>query len=237
VKVIGLLSRKGGVGKTTLACHLAVLAQEAGRRAVLIDLDPQRSAAGWWRAREAETPQLVETEPGQLSGILDAAREDSVDLVLVDTRPSVEADAVHVATLADYVLIPTRPSILDLRAILGTLDIIKGASRRAMIVLNACPPARGAGEASIVSDARQALKAFGVPVSANTLTQRAAFSQAMVAGLTATEAEPDGKAAKEMRALWRTIEKELLDETQAELGRRLGNQRKPSAAKRQPVSS
>jgi chromosome partitioning protein len=129
--------------------------------------------------------------------------------VLLDTRPSVEADAVHVATLADYVLIPTRPSILDLRAILGTLDIIKGASRRAMIVLNACPPARGAGEASIVSDARQALKAFGVPVASNTVTQRAAFSQAMVAGLTAAEAEPDGKAAKEMRALWRALEKEL----------------------------
>jgi chromosome partitioning protein len=209
MKVIGMLSRKGGVGKTTLACHLAVLAQEAGRRTVIIDLDPQRSAAGWWRAREAEMPQLIETGPGELRGILDAAREDGVDLVVVDTRPSVEADAVHVATLADYVLIPTRPSILDLRAILGTLDIIKGASRRAMIVLNACPPARGAGEASIVSDARQALKAFGVPVAANTLTQRTGFSQAMVAGLTATEAEPEGKAAKEIRALWRDVEKEL----------------------------
>ena len=62
MKVIGVLSRKGGVGKTTLAIHLAVLAQRAGLRTLLVDLDPQRSAASWWRAREAETPQLVETD-------------------------------------------------------------------------------------------------------------------------------------------------------------------------------
>jgi len=56
MKVIGLLSRKGGVGKTTLAVHLAVLAQQGGQRTLLIDLDPQGSAAAWWRAREAVTP-------------------------------------------------------------------------------------------------------------------------------------------------------------------------------------
>jgi chromosome partitioning protein len=208
MKVIGLLSRKGGVGKTTLAVHLAVLAQQAGQRTLLIDLDPQRSAAAWWRAREAETPALVETEPAQLRGIIDAARADGVDLVVVDTRPSVEADVAHVATLADLVLIPTRPAILDLRAILGTLDVIKGAARRSLIVLNACPPPRGAGEASLTGDARRALAAFGVPVAPAAIVNRTTFSSALLTGLTAGEAEPDGKAAKEIRALWRIVEKE-----------------------------
>ncbi len=210
MKVLGLLSRKGGSGKTTLAVHLAVMAQAAGRRTLLIDLDPQRSAAAWWRARDSETPQLVEAEPGQLGDLLDAARADGVELVVIDTRPSVEADAVQVAKLSDLVLIPTRPAILDLRAILATLDVVKGSTRRAAIVLNACQPARGAGEASSTSDARKALRAFGVPVAAMTITQRAALSHALIGGLTATEAEPDGKAAKEIRALWRYVEKELL---------------------------
>lgn len=208
MKVLGLLARKGGAGKTTLAIHFAVMAQQAGRRVLLVDLDPQRSSAGWWRARDADTPQLVETEPGKLQSILDAARTDGVDLVVLDTRPSVEADAVQVAMLSDVIVVPTRPAILDLRAILETLNIVKG-SRKAHVVLNACPASRGTVEASAATEARQALKAFGVPVAPTTITQRAAFSHALVGGLAATEAEPRGKAAAEIRALWRYIEKEL----------------------------
>jgi chromosome partitioning protein len=233
MKVVGLLSRKGGVGKTTLAVHLAVLAQQAGQRTLLIDLDPQGSAAAWWRARDAETPALVETQPAELRAILDAAQADGVDLVIVDTRPSVEADVAHVAALSDLVMIPTRPAIFDLRAILGTLDVVKGTARRSMLVLNACPPARGAGEASIVTDARRALTAFGVPVAAVAITSRAAFIAAPVTGLTAGETEPEGKAAKEIRALWRIVEKELAHgKTQSITDRRAGSEASTSGGGR-----
>ncbi|MBP7649161.1 MAG: ParA family protein, partial [Phenylobacterium sp.] len=63
MKTLAVLSRKGGAGKTTVALHLAVVAQAAGRRVALVDMDPQRSAADWWRSRQAETPELVETDP------------------------------------------------------------------------------------------------------------------------------------------------------------------------------
>jgi chromosome partitioning protein len=210
MKILGLLSRKGGVGKTTLALHTSVVAQEAGLRVLLIDLDPQGSAAAWWQAREADTPQLDTAQPGQLEGLLEAARAAGVDLVIIDTRPSVEADAVQVAALSDYVLIPTRPAILDLRAILGTLDIVKGGRHRASIVLNACPAARGGiGEASSTNDARKALKAFGVPVAPVAIVQRASLAHALVGGQAVSETEPNSKAAKEIRALWRYVEKEM----------------------------
>ena len=210
--MISVLSRKGGVGKSTLAIHLSVAAQIAGHRTLLVDLDPQRTAASWWRSRAADTPQLVETDPINLQIVIDAAKTDGVEIVVVDTRPSVEADAIHAATVADLVLVPTRPAVHDLRAILATLDIVKGTARRSLIVLNACPPSRGVGEASIAVDARHALAAFGVRVAPVAITNRAAFPAAAIAGLTAIETEPDGKAAKEMRALWRTVEKELSDE-------------------------
>jgi chromosome partitioning protein len=218
MKVIGVLSRKGGSGKTTLAVHLAVQAQQEGRT-LLVDLDPQHSAADWWRAREAETPQLVETTPTELSDVLDAARADGVNLVVIDTRPSAELDVVHVAALSDLIVVPTRPAILDLRAILGTLDVIKGAARRSLIVLNACPPPRGAGEASLTGDARRALAAFGVPVAPVTIVNRATFSSALLTGLTAAEAEPGSKAAKEIRALCRVVQKELTHEKAHARGR------------------
>jgi chromosome partitioning protein len=207
-----MLSRKGGSGKTTLAVHLAVQAQHAGLRTLLIDLDPQHSAADWWRARAADTPQLVETEPGSLRDVLEAARDDGVDLVVVDTRPSAERDAALVAGLSDLILVPTRPAILDLRAILGTIDVIKGAARRSLIVLNACPPPRGAGEATLTGDARRAVGAFGVPVAAVPIVNRMTFANALLTGLTAGETEPGGKAAREMHALWRVVEKELAHE-------------------------
>jgi chromosome partitioning protein len=236
MKVIGLLSRKGGVGKTTIALHLALLAQEAGRRTLLVDVDPQRSAIGWWRAREAETPLLLETDPASLSAMLEAAREGNIDLVVIDTMPSVEADAVQVAALADLIVVPTRPAILDLRAILGTLDVVKGAARGAMIALNACPARRGAGEASLTGDARRALAAFGVPVAPVAITHRAAFSAALVAGLTAGEAEPGGKAAQEMRALWRVVDKELNHE-KTEAGRRAHPQARADRRSRASATS
>jgi len=209
MKVLGLLSRKGGVGKTTLALHLAVLAQAGGASVLLVDLDPQGSAAAWWQAREEDTPQLEATEPGKLEALLKTASKAGIDLAIIDTRPSVEADAVQVAALADYLLVPTRPAIMDLRAILGTLDIVKGGRHRASIVLNACPPSRGLGEASSTSDARKALNAFGVPVAPVSIVQRAGLSHALLGGLTVSETEPDSKATKEMRALWRYVEKEM----------------------------
>jgi chromosome partitioning protein len=220
---IGLLSRKGGSGKTTLAIHLAVLAQQAGRRTLLVDLDPQHSAADWWRAREAETPQLAQSEPGQLRTVLEAAEADGVALTLIDTRPSAAQDAALVAALSDLILVPTRPTILDLRAILDTIDIAKGAARRALIVLNACPPPRGAGEATLTGDARRAIAAFGVPVAPVPIVNRTLFATALLSGLTAGEAEPGSKADREMRALWRVVEKELPHE-KAHTRNRAGDQ-------------
>ena len=168
--------------------------------------DPRHLGGG---ARPAGTPEMESATPDQLPALLETARKAGVDLAIIDTRPSVEADAAQVAALSDFLLIPTRPAILDLRAILATLDIVKGGTNRAALVLNACQPPRGSGEASATIDARNALRAFGVPVAAATVVQRAAFSQALVGGMTASETEPDGKAAKDMRALWRFVEKEL----------------------------
>jgi chromosome partitioning protein len=219
MQVVGLISRKGGSGKTTLATTLAVMGEQAGLRSLLVDLDPQGSSAAWWKARDAATPPLVETRPGRLKDILEGAEGDNIDLVVVDARPSVERDVAHVASLADLVLVPTRPAVFDLRAILGTLDIVREAACRALIVLNACPPPRGAGEASVVVDARHALAAFGVPVAPTAIVNRSAFPAAALAGLSVTELEPDGKAAKETRALWRAVEKELHLNGKANTGR------------------
>lgn len=206
MKSIALLAQKGGAGKTTLAVHLAVLAEAMGHRVVLIDCDPQKSAGDWWRAREAETPVLVEAPAAQLPAILKAARDDGYTLAVIDTAPHANADATAAARAADVALIPCRPSILDLRAIGATVDLVKAVGKPAAVVLNSCPAARGYGDAGIVTEARRGLEAYGLPVAPVAITQRAALSHALIDGRAVTEFEPNGKAALELRDLFTWIE-------------------------------
>jgi chromosome partitioning protein len=195
---VALLAFKGGVGKTTLALHLAVAAGDA----LLVDVDRQRSASGWWRTREAELPELV---AGEAAGVGTAIAATKRAWVIVDTAPAIDADARAVATTADLCLIPTRPAILDLRAIAGTVELVQNAGKPGVIVLNACPPGRGTAEAGIVTEARRALRAYGLPIAPVAVTQRAALSHALASGKAVTEFEPDGRAADEIKRLWRWV--------------------------------
>ncbi len=207
MQTLAILSQKGGSGKSTLAVHLAVIAQAAGLRTVIIDLDPQRSAAGWWDTRAAKTPELVEASPSGLRAVLDAARADGVALCVVDTRPS--ADAAAAAALADLVLIPTRPAIFDLRAIGPTVDIVAAAQVPAFIILNGTLAPRGASEGATTADARRALADYDIAVAPVAIGLRAALAHALVDGRAVNEFDPAGKAALEMTKLWQLVEKQL----------------------------
>jgi chromosome partitioning protein len=192
---IGFLAQKGGAGKTTLAVHLAVLAGDG----LLVDLDPQRSSAEWWDTRSADLPELAVGEARDLEAALASSRRS---WIVVDTAPHAAEDARIVAGLVDLVAIPTRPAILDLRAIRATVDIVAKAGARGVVVLNACPVGRGLAEASIVTEARHALATYGLPLAPVAVAQRAAFSYALNDGRAVSEFEPDGKAAEELRRLW-----------------------------------
>ena len=204
-----MLAFKGGSGKSTLAVHLAVIAAQAGRRVLLVDTDPQRSAAGWWRSRKAEAPELVECDAARLSDVLKAARADGVDLAVVDTRPSVDATTAAVARLADLVLIPTRPAIFDLRAIAATVQVVQASKRPGLIVLNATPAPRGVLESSLTAEARTALASYALPVATAAVSNRAALAHALVDGRAVTEFEPGGKAALELQSLYRIVKESL----------------------------
>src|SRR4051812_9330361 len=116
MKVIALLSQKGGAGKTTLALHLAVAAEQDGHQTAIIDLDPQASAASWGDSRAAETPVVVSAQSSRLAQVLEAARNAGAALAIIDTAPHSESAALAAARAADLILIPCRPAILDLRA-------------------------------------------------------------------------------------------------------------------------
>ena len=206
MRTICLLAQKGGTGKTTLCLHLAVLANELGWDAVILDIDPQGSSSSWRRRRQLESPEVECCTAEDLEKKLSDLAAQGRDLVLLDTAPHSSHDAATAVALADLVLIASRPAILDLEAIGESVKIVKRQGAHGAVVLNACPPPHVFGETAIVREAREAVAAYGLPVSPVSVSQRAAFSHALIDGHAVTEFERKGKAAAEIRSLWNWIE-------------------------------
>jgi chromosome partitioning protein len=205
MKTIAILSQKGGTGKTTISLHLAVAAQQAGQAVVVIDLDPQASAAGWKDSRPAENPIVVSVPASRLPQALKAADAGGADLVVIDTAPHSGDVALAAAEAADLVLIPCRPGILDLRAIGTTARTVKLAGKRAFVVLNTVPPRAS----NVLADARAAVAVHGLEVAPVSLQQRAAYAHSLTAGQTAQEYERAGKATDEITELYSWLRSQL----------------------------
>lgn len=220
MKTIALLARKGGAGKTTCAIHIGALAQASGQRVLFFDLDPQKSLATWWQSRAAETPALIETDADRLVELLLEANREGYDLAVVDTPPAVTFDTARNAGLADLVLIPLRPSILDIYAVEGTASVVRTTRAPAMLVLNACAPPTTGGEAPTTIEARAALSDMAMPVAATALAQRIDYARALNSGEAVTEFAPTSKAAAEITRLWHEIHQEMLHDAKADRPRR-----------------
>jgi len=196
MKVIVIASQKGGAGKTTLAAHLAVTAdQEGAGPSVLIDTDPQGSLSSWWNSRESDTPALASSSLAELAAKLDGLAAAGFKLAVIDTPPAITTAIRDVVKLADLVLIPARPSPHDLRAVGSTVDIAQEASRPfAFVVTQAKPTAR------LTVQAVAALSAHGA-VAPAIVHDRVDYAASMVDGHTVSETDGKSRSAEEMRQL------------------------------------
>jgi len=205
MKTIAFIAQKGGTGKTTLALSLAVAAQEAGQVAVIIDLDPQATACNWGDRRKLEAPVIVDAQPARLVRALEKAEESGVDLALIDTPARSEQSALAAAKAADLVVIPCRPQIYDLETLPNSREIVNLAGKKpSLILLNAVPPWPGRQE-----EALEAAKTFEMPVCPKMLGHRAAFGDAAALGRSVLEYDSTGKAAEEVREVYKYIMRQL----------------------------
>ena len=198
MQIISIISQKGGVGKTTLATALAVEASRNGKQALLLDLDPQASATFWNDSRSEEaSPAVTAIPPARLEHYLKASAEAGADFVFIDTPPFAKDIAYDAAKLADFVLIPAKPAVLDIIAMTRTVDLIKAFSKRAAVVLTFCPPV-----GKELEEAQEAVSQLDIELCPVRIGNRIAFSRAQQSGQTAQEYESQGKAAEEIKQLY-----------------------------------
>jgi chromosome partitioning protein len=198
MRTIALINQKGGVGKTTIALHLATAFWQHGRNVLVLDLDPQASAAEWHDARIGEFPAVTSIQSSRLEKVVQEARGIETDVLILDTAPHSEATALAAARAADLVLVPCHPSIMDLRAMRKTVELLRLVKARAFAVLNGVAP-----HGSVADEAAESIATdLGIAVAPARLGQRVAYDRCLITGQAAQEYEPSGKAATEVEQLY-----------------------------------
>lgn len=206
MKAIGIVSSKGGVGKTTLASALAVRAVADGKRVALVDLDPTESLAAWL-GRRADPGLALFHGADRASEAIEALEQtERPDFVFIDTPPShlkVIRDAIESVDLA---IIPLRPGALDLIGSEDAVAIALEAEASFLCVFNDVDTRWGGLDAArrYLVDADPP-----VPIAETVITHRAAYFAAMASGKSGPEVGRDGKAADEIDALWAEVKAAL----------------------------
>jgi chromosome partitioning protein len=196
-KILAVLSEKGGAGKTTLCVNLAVAAEAHGLATVIFDLDPRANSTVWGDAREPKIPAVVPAQAPRLSILLQQARQNEADLVIIDTPGNAEGIASKAAEVADAILIPCRPFGPDLISIAPTVKLAQASGKPFFVVIS------GALVQGVETrEAISAISGAGVEVSPVIIHSRKAFVSRFHEGLAALDIEPKGKAAAEMRELF-----------------------------------
>lgn len=202
--IVALLNQKGGVGKTTLALHLAGAWARQGQRVTLIDADPQGSSLDW-------SEQRVREGLPRLFGVVGLARDTlhreapelarTVDHVVIDGPPRVAGLMRSALLAADLVVIPATPSPFDGWASAEMLRLIEEArvfrpELRARFLLNRC------GARTIIArETAETLADRDPPLLATRIGQRVAYADAAQIGRLVFEIDEAGPAAREIAAL------------------------------------
>jgi chromosome partitioning protein len=208
--IVALFNQQGGVGKTTLALHLAGVWACQGQRVAVVDADPDACALEWSELRaQATLPSRFDVTAIPRDTLhrelLTLARD--VDRAIVDGPSHIEAITRSALMAADFVLVPVQPPPFQGSAFVETLRLANGMMTvrrqlRIRLVLNRCN-----ARASVTRDLTQALADYDPPALISTITERAVLAEAMERGRFVFELPHSTVAVHEVTALAAEVER------------------------------
>ncbi len=199
--IISLLNQKGGVGKTTLAVHISSGLAKRGRKVLLVDADPQRSALDWSESRQGDPLFPVIGLPTKTLHKEIPSHAANYDDIVIDGPPRVNELARAAIMAADIVLIPVQPSPYDVWAAREIVELLNEArvfkeTQKSAFVIN-----RKIVNTAIGRDVAEALAGYSIPVLPTDICQRVAFAESAAQGNTVLDIDPNSIASQEINAL------------------------------------
>lgn len=205
-QIISITNQKGGCGKTIACTMLAGELVSRGYRVLIVDADSQATATAWSMAAPDEAPfpvtvinlaQYAEKMHREIQKQL-----ENYDFILIDCPPSLEALASQSALLvANLAIVPIPPSPGDLWAARGVKTLIDKAKAINDDLKTAILPNK-VNRTSLSVAIMRKLETFGIPLMTSRLSNRVAYQEALIAGVSVRDLGRDARpAAEEIRAL------------------------------------
>ena len=201
--MLAILNPKGGVGKTTLATNLACCLHHREYPVLLLDADPQGSARAWYAAAPSDIalPPVVASDRPGIDKVI-ASLGSSYAYIVIDGPARLESFTASAIRTADYVLIPIRPSGVDVWAVASLLEAVAARQQ----VTGGMPVAlfivSSQISGSLLSrELPAALSSFGIPVLLSRTTHRVAYAEALGLGVSVIDLAGRSKAAAEIHTL------------------------------------
>jgi len=198
--VISLINQKGGVGKTTTAINLASALSSRNLKVLMVDADPQGSVLQWQATGANREFDVVQLAMPELSTKIGNHRR-AFDHVVIDSPPALSHISQAIAAASDLAIIPIAPSSLDIWSSRETIQLVTDAGRKnkrlaaRLLVYRKIPGTR------LAAEAREALNSYGLDIFETEISQRIAYVEAIVSGVSVLKYSSNSVAAREIRDL------------------------------------
>jgi len=206
--IVSILNQKGGVGKTTLAVHLARYFTKKGERTMLIDSDSQGSSMDWHERSNGDLVQTVGQPALTLPQDVKKYKEMGIKWIFIDGVPQVSAKTASAIKASDIVLIPVQPSPYDVWASSEIVELVK--THQAMAFNRpyaAFVISRKIVNSNLGKDVHESLQGYELPVFKSVTCQRVVYPHSANIGSTVLDMGNDAKeAAYEIEEIAKELE-------------------------------